>query len=332
MNREDGAEDLLVLARQCKLGAEEERRFEIAVGSSRELELLYGAGVHFDAQAELLAGDEARLGRLVASTLARIDRGDERVGAAVAPGARATARRSSVASLAARYFAASLALGLFLSVALASAWDYVEQRYLPRHSAEPVSKTAPEQHAAPAPAAPATAQNAEPAVVPSATPSVVPTPLSSLGRKAVPNAGPARVAPMPIPASGALATEPADESQRSNELFARANQARREGDIEAAITLYQRLVEDYPSSVEAEDAKVLLGNLLLSQRSPRAALRQFEDYGSGALTLEALWGRAQALHRLGSADERAVLQQLVREYPSSPYSAAAKKRLIELSR
>jgi len=84
--------------------------------------------------------------------------------------------------------------------------------------------------------------------------------------------------------------------------------------------------------VEAEDAKVLRGNLLLSQRSPHAALRQFEDYHSGALSLEALWGRAQALRKLGSPDEQAILSELVRNYPGSPYAEAAEKRLRELAR
>jgi outer membrane protein assembly factor BamD (BamD/ComL family) len=124
----------------------------------------------------------------------------------------------------------------------------------------------------------------------------------------------------------------ANEALSSSELFARANQARRKGDIEDAISLYERLGRAYPNSVEAEDAKVLRGNLLLSQRSPRAALRQFEDYHSGALSLEALWGRAQALRKLESPDEQAILRELVRTYPGSPYAEAAEKRLRELAR
>jgi TolA-binding protein len=118
----------------------------------------------------------------------------------------------------------------------------------------------------------------------------------------------------------------------ASQLFADASEARRAGDVETAIVLYQRLCAEYPSSVEAGDAKVLMGNLLLSQRSPRAALREFEGYGSGALTAEALWGQAQALRKLGSPDERAVLERLARDYASSPYAGAAQKRLQELVR
>jgi len=76
---------------------------------------------------------------------------------------------------------------------------------------------------------------------------------------------------------------------------------------------------------------VLIGNLLLDQRSPDAALREFEHYGSGALTPEALWGQAQALRKLASPDERAALERLARDYPGSPYASAAQKRLRELA-
>jgi outer membrane protein assembly factor BamD (BamD/ComL family) len=142
------------------------------------------------------------------------------------------------------------------------------------------------------------------------------------------SASPQHAPPVPVAQERKLA----EERPSSSELFASANQARRSGDIENAISLYERLGREYPSSVEAEDAKILRGNLLLSQRSPRAALRQFEAYHSGALSLEALWGRAQALRKLASADEQAILVELVHDYPDSPYTATAKKRLRELAR
>ncbi|HEY0467942.1 MAG TPA: hypothetical protein VGC79_27270, partial [Polyangiaceae bacterium] len=125
MSPKVAVEDLLVLARQCKLSAEEERRFEIAKQSSRELECLYDAGLHFDDEASLLPGDETRFSRLVARTLERIDQSDD---ASVQSAARGAASRPSRASLAVRYFAASLGVGLLLIVTLASAWDYVEKR------------------------------------------------------------------------------------------------------------------------------------------------------------------------------------------------------------
>lgn len=312
MSRRVHAEDLMVLARQRELSDEEERRFTIALQSSRELECLYDAGRQFDAEAGLLSGDEARFRRLVERTLQRIDQTD---GEPTPAAAGAAVSRPPRASLMARYFAGSLGFGLLLLVTLASAWDYVERRAAEQRAAEQAQQASKSSsHAVPshgrraATSAPAPALQVE---------------------KAPPDA---RAGSAQSVASSSARKLAAFEPLTSSELFARANQARRNGDVEDAISLYERLARAYPSSVEAEDAKILRGNLLLLQRSPRAALRQFEDYHSGALSLEALWGRAQALRKLESPDERAVLLQLIREYPDSPYAGAAEKRLRELAR
>ncbi|HEY3253890.1 MAG TPA: tetratricopeptide repeat protein [Polyangiaceae bacterium] len=323
MSRQAPTEDLLVLARQCKLSEEEERRFELAVQASRELECLYDAGVHFDHAAGLVSGDETRVRRLVERTLERLDpsAGLTAARAASAASALPRAARPSRASLIARYFAVSLAFGVLLCVTLASAWDYVETRALQRaqqaQQARESSARAALKRASAAAPAPAPASAPAPAV---ATQSPLPD-----TRAGLPRSVPATLSPPSKAAS-------ADEKLSSSELFARANQARRKGDIEQAISLYERLGRAYPSSLEAADAKILSGNLLLSQRSPRAALRQFEDYHAGALSLEALWGRARALRELESPDERAVLVELIRDYPDSAYAKAAEKRLAELSR
>ena len=65
MSRQASAEDLLVLARQRQLSEDEERRFQIALQSSRELAVLYDAGLQFDDEAGLRPGDEKRFSRLV---------------------------------------------------------------------------------------------------------------------------------------------------------------------------------------------------------------------------------------------------------------------------
>ncbi|HET7543813.1 MAG TPA: hypothetical protein VFK05_28270 [Polyangiaceae bacterium] len=322
MSRQLPAEDLLVLARKRQLSEEEERRLAIARQSSRELECLYRAGLAFDAEAGLQAGDEARVSRLVERTLQRIEQSDPRAPPA-AHGALPKASRPSGAALVARYFAVSLGVGIFLCVTLASAWEFVEKRAA-RQRAEQQAQQAQmartaARHRLQKPAAPNAAPPPLPPAAPAATQSA---PTGASG-------DPAHPAPVPV---GPARKPTVDEPLTSSELFARANQARRDGDIEQAITLYERLEQTYPNSVEAEDAKILRGNLLLMQRSPRAALREFEGYRLGALSLEAVWGRAQALRKLESPEERAVLLELVRDYPHSPYAEAAKKRLRELAR
>ena len=315
MSRELPIEDLLVLARQRKLSEGEERRLEIALQSSRELECLYDAGAQFDQEASLLSGDETRFSRLVERTLERIDQSN---GAQAASAARLGTSRSSGTALIMRYFAASLGVGLLLCVTLASAWDYVEKR------------AAMQAQQARESAAQAVARRRQRPTQPPPAPGSAPAPVEAASGLAKVSGEP----PHALPASPAQRQKlsAAEERLSSSELFASANQARRKGDIEEAISLYERLGRAYPSSLEAEDAKILRGNLLLSQRSPRAALRQFEDYHSGALSLEALWGRAQALRKLESPDEMAILVELIRDYPASPYAEAAKRRLRELAR
>jgi TolA-binding protein len=303
MTREQSPEDLLIRARRDELDPRDERRFMVAVQSSRELELLYTAGLEFDVQAGLLPGDEARMSRLVQRTLRAATQADG-----------ASTRRASLA----RPVAVGVACGVLSFVALASAWQYVEHlRRTPASGAQPASQVVARAER-PAPPARASGHSANPA--PSAVPeerALLPEPTPSRARSAARTAA-TRKTPEPRPSAA--------------ELFALASAARRAGDIEAAIASYERLCQEYPSSLEAEDAKVLLGNLRLSQRAPRAALQQFEGYGSGPLSLEAAWGRAQALRTLESPEERGVLEGIIREFPSSPYASAARKRLEELAR
>ena len=312
MSDKAAAEDLLVLARQCKLSEDQERRFELAVQSSRELECLYDAGLHFDDEAGLESGDEVRFGRLVAGTLARLDQAHRAAAPGSVRGAHPAAARPSRAASIARYFAASLALGLLLCVGLASAWDYVEKRAAQAHERELSARAAASRRVTPQPAFTAPTLPVAPEPLP-----VVASAQPAFGAK--------------VPTAHGLPSAAAESRPSAAELFARANELRRNGDIEAAITLYERLNREHPRSTEAEDAKVLSGNLLLSQRSPRAALRQFEEYHSAALSLEALWGQAQALKKLNSPDESMILNQLMRDYPESPYAAAARNRLRELN-
>ena len=321
MSRPVPAEDLLVLARQCKLDEDEERRFEVAMQSSRELECLYEAGLDFDREAGVISGDEKRLQRLVDGALQRIERGardaTRRAGGA-APSVPAAAPRRAVPAY--RYFAVSMGLGMLLCVSLASAWSFVRQRIAEHQAQQAVHARAGRSGSAP--------RRVQSRPVPSAAPA----PVASTAELALPEAASLPPTPNRAPASVSSHRRVVQEPASSSELFARANQARRKGDIEEAILLYERLAQIYPGSVEAEDAKILRGNLLLMQRSPRAALRQFEDYRAGALSLEALWGRAQALRKLQSPEERTVLLELLRAHPDSPYADAAKKRLGELAR
>jgi Putative zinc-finger/Tetratricopeptide repeat len=117
-------------------------------------------------------------------------------------------------------------------------------------------------------------------------------------------------------------------------LLRRAGDAQRSGQSETALALYRQLRRDHPSTPEAMLATVPLGRLLL-ERSPRAALAEFDSYlrssPAGALVPEALYGRARALGALGdAARERQTWEQLLGRFPDSAYVPVGRRRLAEL--
>ena len=118
-------------------------------------------------------------------------------------------------------------------------------------------------------------------------------------------------------------------------LFAQANAVRRAGELGRAIGLYQTLRRDFPGSAQALLASVSVGDLLLRLGDPAGAIAAYDSYlehaSGGALTEEALFGRARCLASLGrAAEERQTWEDLVRRFPRSAYQPAASKRLGEL--
>jgi TolA-binding protein len=164
--------------------------------------------------------------------------------------------------------------------------------------------------------------------------------------------------PLQAPASAADETPPAVAPQRKHHasvpaaptsnpvvlaapataasLFAEANAVRRSGEIRAAIGLYQSLRRRFPESSQALLSAVSVGDLLLGEGEAAGAVTAYGAYlrGSpdGALTEEALFGRARGLRMLGrDVEERQTWEQLLRRFPRSAYQPAACRRLRELA-
>jgi len=138
-------------------------------------------------------------------------------------------------------------------------------------------------------------------------------------------------------ASGQSTSEPSppiDPNATAATLFAAANHARVAGNVGQAVSLSQQLLARFPRSAEASSTHLSLGMLRLQQGQAALALAEFRAYeaqGSGDAMAEALWGKAQALRALGrSKEEMETLNELVRKFPRAAYAAAAQKRLAAL--
>ena len=117
-------------------------------------------------------------------------------------------------------------------------------------------------------------------------------------------------------------------------LFADANRARRDGNVDRAVALYRTLQTRYPSSSESQLSRALLAQLLLERGNPSQALAGFDRYLAGdapVLSAEALVGRARALEQLGKTEQAAsAWQQVQSRFPGSVHARLAATRLAAL--
>ena len=290
-------------------------------------------------RAHLASCDSCRLTQQVASDFAEmraVERGDEsrleRMSALArraASGGGGPVRRRG---LPARLRAAAVAAGVVLVAGTASATVWL----LPL-----LSRPAPAPPASASPrrietiASSATRRGAALEVAPPPPPVIV-TPAPGLAP------------PEAVAVRAAAAGTPVRARARASAaaLLREARAATTGGRGAEAVALYRKLQRDFPASTEAVVSAVPLGRLLLERASPQAALTEFNRYlrddvgkdlrydlraaRAGALVPEALYGRAQALARLGDREqERATWRRLVADFPDSPYSALARRRLTE---
>ncbi|HEY3255586.1 MAG TPA: tetratricopeptide repeat protein [Polyangiaceae bacterium] len=181
-----------------------------------------------------------------------------------------------------------------------------------RSTSAPASPPAHSQHVEAALALPADARGV--AVGSVAAVSAVPAARSSAEASAT------RIAPAAVTPAAAL--------------FADANRARRDGNVDRAVGLYRALQNRYPSSSESELSRALLAQLLLDRGNPEAALAGFDRYLSAdapVLGAEALVGRARALEQLGKPTQAAdAWRQVQSRFPGSVHARLAATRLAAL--
>jgi TolA-binding protein len=198
-------------------------------------------------------------------------------------------------------------------------------------------RTAGKSSSTPLPALEASANSAPSAtsapserVAPPVRVGVAPTPPSARPRPAPAALENARSA-LPVEAGS---TEAPARVEPAAALFADANRARRDGNLDRAVALYRSLQSRYPSSSESELSRALLAQLLLERGDPEAALAGFDRYlaeDTPVLSAEALVGRARALEQLGKSTQAAAAwRQVQSRFPGSVHARLAATRLAAL--
>lgn len=118
-------------------------------------------------------------------------------------------------------------------------------------------------------------------------------------------------------------------------LLAAAQKYRIHRQWQKAADAYAEILALAPGSPQAEAALVSLGKLELTRLSrPASALRHFDAYlkRGGALSQEALYGRATAFRALGRTEEEIrVLKAFIAAYPDAIEVDTASRRLAALT-
>lgn len=267
----------------------------------------------FERESQVRAGDDVLLARIGARALRKSSRAGF--------GHAASGRRLSV-RLRSRVAMAVAAAAILLMGSLAFAWRLTVSK-----RAEPTPAPVPSS------SAPTSQRNVRPLVRRL-------EPAKPREEAGAPEVTALQEHAAPLPNSRKSTARPAHSGpveaapNEASELFANANLLRRQGNNDEAARLYQRLVSEHSQSREAAPARLALGKLLRA-RDPAQALVQFRALAEqrGALRPEALWGIAEASRSLGQgAVESRALEDLVREYPDSPYADAARARIADAPR
>lgn len=291
---ESGAEcrgELLLRARRGVVTDSERLALSAHLSTCEACQQLAELGRDFEAVGGAAAGDSALLSRI-----------SERILDSVRPASRMPRVRV--------YWLAAASVALLAGLAGATL----------------LGRTAPKSQSAqpsPAPFSPAGQGNiSKPRSLPpvDAASARAPSEASSVGRALDPSMPPSR-----------MLTRPADSASK---VFREANEARRAGDSSRAVSLYRDLQRRFPEAAETNISRVSLGSVLLDTGAAPAALQQFDSYLAaprGALAAEAIYGRGRALMSLHrSSEEAATWQSLLDQFPRSPYTSYAKRRLDEL--
>lgn len=165
-----------------------------------------------------------------------------------------------------------------------------------------------------------------------------PTRPAPAARQAARDRDPASASDLVAPPAGAArdAREPLRSDAKAVDALERANAARGARRYSEALDTYSSVVERYPSSLQAQAARVAAAALWLERFHDLPAAERL--YASalargGEVAVEARHGLAEVYRARGdSARERAALVEMVQAHPHHPLTEKARARLREMAR
>jgi tol-pal system protein YbgF len=158
------------------------------------------------------------------------------------------------------------------------------------------------------------------------------------GASAPSGAAPPDATPPPVAAAPATPTAPAAASASSADetrVYEAAQQQRRLGNFQGAITSFQSFLAQYPRSPLAHRAQYWIGDCYFNLRDYRNAIASQQKliaaYPDSPSAPDAMLNIASSQSELGdTASSRKTMTALVARYPGSEASEKAKRRLTTL--
>jgi len=126
-----------------------------------------------------------------------------------------------------------------------------------------------------------------------------------------------------------------DKKPISKELYSKAYNNFKKGDIKEARKGFQEYLRLFPNTSYSDNAKYWLGESFFIEKKYREAILEFEEvirkYPKGNKVPGAMLKQGLAFYRLGDkTSAKLLLQKVVKEYPGSNQAKIAKKELKKL--
>ena len=118
------------------------------------------------------------------------------------------------------------------------------------------------------------------------------------------------------------------------QLYDEARQAYDKGEMDKARQLFQKLIKDFPTSANVDNAQFWIGESYYKEKWYERAILEYqtviEKYPNGNKVPAAMLKQGLALLQIGEkSSARLILQELTKKYPKASESAIASKKLNE---